>query len=714
MENHLSAKLHEVYEALIHVALFQHSYEKLRPHIDDTFMGYGTALDEKLRGWEGFHWMVDRQRKELAENDITINRYPIQKSAFADDRSAMIVEEIEFTFTTEEGPTGFTMRLSTILEYANDRWMIHHFHGSTADADTPEGSAWPIEEWKRRNAELQRIVEKKTSDLKIKNRDLEIEAALERVRSRSMAMQNTNELQEVVQVVAEELTKLGVILDIWGAVICTYFQDSKDVIHWTASDDESHPSVPFLLPYFSDTLFDAAWDSKNRGDDYFAKNFSFEVKNAFFEHAFEHSDYRNLPEDYKKAILETQTHAIAWAWSENSAIMIPSMQGKLPGEEEKEIIIRFASVFEQAYIRFLDLQKAEAQAREAQIEVALERVRARTMAMHKSEELAEISHELFKQVQALGVTTWHCAFNIYDEGQNSSTEWGTNAGGTYPVYKTPREGIFLRYYEIGQTGETLHIERIGEDRSADHYAYLCTLPGVGEQLVKLRDSGVAFPTSQIDHVAYFKYGYLIFITYEEVPEAHDIFCKFAKVFEQSYTRFLDLKKTEEQAREAQIEAALERVRYRAIAMRHSDDLSEAAEILYNEFLKLGVEAFSCGYLINDDANQEWKVWLTNPGEPFFKEFWTAPYEADHHLKARYESWKGKEEFHCDVLEGEENRAHHVVIAKYAPWKSEMLDSLPPRLVFNSSHFTMGHLLVISPDRLTPDLEQAMVRFRWRF
>ena len=36
--------------------------------------------------------------------------------------------------------------------------------------------------------------------------------------------------------------------------------------------------------------------------------------------------------------------------------------------------MRFGKVFQQAYTRFLDLQKAEAQAREAQIENALEKV----------------------------------------------------------------------------------------------------------------------------------------------------------------------------------------------------------------------------------------------------------------------------------------------------------------------------------------------------
>ena len=46
--------------------------------------------------------------------------------------------------------------------------------------------------------------------------------------------------------------------------------------------------------------------------------------------------------------------------------------GEIPG------LWNDSRVFEQTYTRFLDLQKAEAQAREAKIEAALERVRSRT------------------------------------------------------------------------------------------------------------------------------------------------------------------------------------------------------------------------------------------------------------------------------------------------------------------------------------------------
>ena len=232
----------------------------------------------------------------------------------------------------------------------------------------------------------------------------------------------------------------------------------------------------------------------------------------------------------------------------------------------------------------------EQKTRDLEIEGSLERVRARSMAMHKSEELAELSLELVKQVQALGVATWFCAFNIYDEDTKGSLEWGSNGQGTFPKYRTPREGIFLRYYEAGQKGETLLINEIDENECPKHYDYLCSLPGVGEQLLKMKGAGISFPTSQIDHVAFFKYGYILFITFEPAPEAHAIFKRFAKVFEQTYTRFLDLQKAEAQAREAQIELSLERIRAQVTAMKESSDLLDIVVTMNGEFNALGHEA----------------------------------------------------------------------------------------------------------------------------
>src|SRR6185295_16276982 len=65
-------------------------------------------------------------------------------------------------------------------------------------------------------------------------------------------------------------------------------------------------------------------------------------------------------------------------------------------DEQFDIMLRFAKVFDLTYTRFNDLKQAEAQAREAQIEAGLERVRSKTMAMCKSNELAETAVVMFK------------------------------------------------------------------------------------------------------------------------------------------------------------------------------------------------------------------------------------------------------------------------------------------------------------------------------
>ncbi|MEB2773851.1 ATP-binding protein [Algoriphagus sp. D3-2-R+10] len=659
-------------------------------------------------------------------------------------------------------------------------------------------------------------------------REARIEAALERVRSRSMAMHKTDELQEVVRVVAEELKHTGVILDTWGAVICTYFQDSKDVLHWTASEDPANPSIAFLLPYFKDELFDEAWESKERGDSYFAKVFSFEVKNAFFNHAFEHSDYRQLPDDYKKQILESETHGIAWAWAKNSAIMIPSIQGDLPSEDEKEILIRFARVFEQSFIRFLDLQKAEAQAREAQIEAALERVRSRSMAMHKSEDLLKVItvvseqlqhlnfkfntvsfainsqkhdytfwfailgdptpiyiqvpyiespmfdrmkdvlasglefyadtltpeenrrwHEhvfqhavlpsltedtkayilrsgyarsiaikpsimlivsnyagtpysdieneilkrfgtvfeqsytrfldlkkaeaqareaqieaalekvrgrsmamqkseelpdaanlLFRQIQTLGMPAWSAGYCLWDKDKQGITAWMSSEGVMQPPFHAPlnEDPTFIHMRESYEHGESLHVEAVGGEELVTHYEYMRTLPVVGDILDSIISAGHPLPTLQVNHAAYFSHGYLLFITYQPVPEAHDIFKRFAKVFEQTYTRFLDLKKAEAQAREATKQASLDRVRGIIASMRSANDLELITPLIFRELTILGVPFIRCGIFIIQEKQEIVEAYLSSPDGNSLG-LLRLPYQASELTNQTVEAWR---------------------------------------------------------------------------
>ncbi len=437
-------------------------------------------------------------------------------------------------------------------------------------------------------------------------REAEIELALERVRARTMAMQKSDELKEVIKVVFEQFVHLHFHIEHAGFVI--NYTPKGDWNFWVA-DQHAVPSE-VCVPYFDSVWGKGFIEAKEKNLDFFATLLDFEEKNKFYRELL--GFIPGLPEETTEFYFSCPGLAVSTVVFDNVSLYIENFSGVPYSDEENLTLMRFGKVFQQTYTRFLDLKQAESQARESQIQLALERVRAKTMAMQKSEELGECSFELVKQVQSLGIATWHCAFSIYDEDQESSTEWGSNEWGTYPKYKTPRVGIFKTYYDLGQKGETFHVEVIGKDRCADHYAWLSTLPGVGDELVKLRDAGVPFPTSQIDHVAYFKYGYLIFITYDPAPEAHEVFIRFAKVFEQTYTRFLDLKNSEAQAREAKIETALERVRSRTMAMQKSSELADVAVLLFNQVSEMGIKTWTTGFNVWSDDNNSYLDYITSP------------------------------------------------------------------------------------------------------
>src|SRR6056297_2466745 len=442
-------------------------------------------------------------------------------------------------------------------------------------------------------------------------REAQIEAALERVRSRTMAMQKSSELGDVA---AELFAQMNQLVDnLWtcGFVLC---EKSRDEDEWWLSMDGDF-TRGFFLPNIDDYAHSSLYEGWVKGEDFRAVQLDGESLQQHYEWLMEIPVSRAIFEEMDAAgIARPEWQKLHAAYFSKGYLVLITRE---PCAEE-EIFKRFSSVFDLTYTRFLDLQKAEKQARESEIQLALERVRAKSLAMHKSEELGDLSLELVKQVQNLGIETWFCAFNIDDDHPDGSLEWGSNGEGVFPQYRTPKEGIFLEYLKAGERGEELYVKEIPETECKAHYEYLCRLPGVGEQLLQMKANGLPFPTSQIDHVAFFKYGYVLFITFEPVPEAHDIFKRFSQVFEQSYTRFLDLQKAEAQTRKAKIEAALERSRAQSMMMKHSDEIDTVSNVFHEQLTLLGIPTeFSYVWLPDEDnqTHQFWASWSEeNDGE----------------------------------------------------------------------------------------------------
>jgi signal transduction histidine kinase len=448
-------------------------------------------------------------------------------------------------------------------------------------------------------------------------REAQIEAALERVRSRSMGMQKSEELKEVIQVVYDQFVHLNIHIEHTGFVMDYKARDDYNI--WVA-DPLGVPSQ-LIIPYFDSVYYNRFNEAKEKGEDFFAINLSFEEKNRFYKKLFEYVP--GLTEEAKEFYFSCPGLAASTVLLENVCLYIENFSGIPYTDEENKTLMRFGKVFQQTYTRFLDLQKAEAQARESKIEAALERVRSRTMGMQHSNELQETALLLFQQVLALGVSQLGCGFNIWDDDRKAFTSFmggGLGENTLVPPFKvSTSEDIFLLIYEAAQRGESLFVREQGGEELVTHYKYMFSMT-VWKEIM----GDFTPPTFQVVHCAFFSQGFLMFISPEPIPEAHDIFKRFAKVFEQTYTRFLDLQKAEAQAREAQIEAALERVRSRSLAMHKSNELQEVVNSIYDRFIELNIKIDSVNFLLFTKATKDLTNYTGVEGR-FYKQTIVLPY-----------------------------------------------------------------------------------------
>ncbi len=383
-------------------------------------------------------------------------------------------------------------------------------------------------------------------------------------------------------------------------------------------------------------------------------------------------------------------------------------------KKDFELLQRFARVFEQTYRRFLDLKQAEAQAREAQIEAALERVRSRTMAMHESNELAETAAVLFQQFNELGIAPERSFIGIINEEAGEFEIWVTEQGGNQISNSfiaaidepTTVAKVFLAWKE----GESsIIIDLHGEELSA-WVQYVREQMGMPFQEIRLREH-------RFHCAAFFSQGMLGVTTPDKrPPETMSILERFAGVFDLTYRRFLDLKKAEEQAREAQIEAALERVRAKAMAMHHSDDLHSAAAAIFSALKDLGLRPVRSGIVIvTNEQTEEFEIWTTTSSSQGEAIQLAGRFLAAENpfMKRSFEHWQRQEAFWQFDLSGDElDKFLQTLLARYLPHRSESGGSpaLPKRQVFHYFSFLEGVLFAVADESFSTEDLRILQKF----
>src|SRR6185437_8590567 len=443
-------------------------------------------------------------------------------------------------------------------------------------------------------------------------KESQIQLALERVRARTMAMQKSEELHEVIQLVFDQLQQLNFNIDV--ANFALNYKETDDFDLLLAVPNGKYP-MEIHVPYFKHPVFDRFNKTKKNGN-LLIDTLTKDEKDSFFEHFFKY--VTGVSEETKASIFGRPGFVRSSVLMRNIALTIHNYDGISYSEAENNTLLRFGQVFEQTYTRFKDLEQAEQQARESQIQLGLERVRAKAMAMQTSEELNELIGTVFGELTKLDVVLTRCLIMIFDLETKASRWWMANS-------ELPAEPMnyYVQYHEHDAYASYIKAwqQRVLKWRYTlkgkvkktwDDFLFTETeLSLLPEPVI----TGMKAPGQVILSASFNNFGCLTLVSLEPLSDEHfDLLLRFAKVFDMSYTRFNDLKQAEAQAREARIETSLERVRAAAMAMHDSNDVGNATALVFSELYKLGITTIRCGVCIVDGAKQQMEVWSASSSQ----------------------------------------------------------------------------------------------------
>ncbi len=606
-------------------------------------------------------------------------------------------------------------RASTLMEKINAQWKFIHQHSSVPDLKAQEGENIAIEKVSKENLELRNAIKRRTVELEHKNRELEIEAAMERVRAKAMAMHSTKDISDATAIVFNELTGLGVDMERCGIAII--HDKSSRLEIWSTPMSPKDKKVKEVITGYVDSNFhpmaQSIVEAWRNNESYFTYTLQGKEVRDYYEKLGKVSSYQ-----FPKIAKYPDRQMAHCFYFEHGNIFVYSEEDL--SEEQKQLLHRFTNVFSLTYKRYLDLKNAEAQVREAQIETALERVRSKTMAMHNSQDVGDTVATLFNEVLQLGLDkSIRCGIGIL-EGNEGMETW---SAASYPDGSVD--------LKMGMLDMTIHPMLIGLKKAwkrgkADYrYDY------IGDDVLKYYkalNNEPEYPF-QIDlnslpeneyHRSFF-YSEGILFAFAPNPiseEAAGVLNRFAGVFGQTYRRYLDLKNAEAQAREALIEVSLERVRVRAMAMRESSELSEVISTVFSELTRLDIRLTRTMLWIFDENPDEFEVWMANSEVDKTPESLRMAVTYPYH-KRIFNTWRKRKAKWVYVLKGDEKKQLDDFLFKNtiaAQLPDEVKDGIraPEKIINSFSFHNFGGLQADGLEELTEENLDILYRFSKEF
>jgi coenzyme F420-reducing hydrogenase delta subunit len=528
-------------------------------------------------------------------------------------------------------------------------------------------------------------------------KEAKIEASLERVRSKAMAMHTSNDLSDTMGVLFTELPRLGINSLRCGVVLLS--RDSRRGVFYAAASTPESDSFTMIGAgdMNEHPIFMKQHEHWLKNENYFT-SLSNEELESYYKALFARLSIPYTPREHK---VKTE-HGYYFAFTEG---MFYAWAEEPYSEEEINILNRFKAIIDLTFRRYLDLQKAEAQAREAKIEVSLERVRSKAMAMHSPNDLAETVNVFFKELKTLGIIPIRCGVGQIDEVTRTTsltTTTSSQQGESFQVIGKVKQtghpvldGIFDHWKLQKEYFPALE----GEDIKA-YYDVMNAQIGYPEYPEGVTQYGNSFP---------FKEGFVFAWTENKLSEEElQIFRRFTSVLSLTYRRYMDLKEAEAQAREAKIEASLEKVRSKTMAMQSSDELADTAAVVFQQLNNLGIEPNRIYITIIKDETGLCEFWITDEDGTKVSSAFRTNLNENHSFKKMYEGWKQDEKSITIDMHGEELQEYFRHLSKLnVPFKDGLSQKRRMQYI---AYFSKGFIGVASPDETKSETIQLLERF----
>ncbi len=552
--------------------------ESMHPLLDDAYTQVGSAEGEvfsnKKDAVQFLYDTIDQVAGKLEMRNRVIK--PEQQH-----NTFLIHDHCDLYALADGGWIFYSrFRATTLMQQKKEGWKIVHQHTSFPDTKAEGGQNIAIDKIAEENQQLREAVKRRTVELESKNRELEIETSLERVRTVAMGMHKPDDLMEICKVVYAELQALG-FSELRNTLIDTFVDEKNYFIDYDYSEFTGGTSSK--IPYSGNPVVEKYIKDIRKSGEAFSE---ITVKGQELEAWKKFRRDNGEMEDSRLNDLEALYY---YKYSIGPGSIGISTYNRI-SNEKLNILHRFRNVFNLSYQRYKDIAQAEAQAKEAQIETSLERIRAQAMAMRTPEELTGICEVLFAELHNLGFAEIRNAMiNIHDDEKETFMN--------YDYSDEIGKSINHLTYDIHPLIE----KQIKEIRNAEGFSETSYTGKDLEDMITFRKKIGEKDDPRINKAAalyYYFYsigtGSIGISTFNVVAgEKLDVLKRFRNVFTLAYQRYTDIALAEAQAREAQIELALERVRARSMAMQHSEELQDTSLILFQQLKELGEPAEQC-------------------------------------------------------------------------------------------------------------------------